>query len=151
MEQKEEILQQIKFMKSTAPEEFISIFLDAIELYIKSIITFGFNSIEAKESIRVIIDMKKILKEEKYLLNMLFESIDSIDLDEACDILESLDYLNDKTYTSYDNILSEIEISCEIKTSRMPLKPITVTDTLITNSEYKEKVLNLIHKRKKDV
>ena len=148
MEQKEEILKQIKFMKKTAPEEFISIFLDAIKLYFKSIITFGSNSIEAKECIKVIMDMKRILKEERYLLNIILRNIDSIDLDETCDILESLDYLNDKTYTSYDNLLSEIEIGCDIKTSRMPLKPITINDTLITNDEYKEKVLSLIYKNK---
>lgn len=142
--QKEEILEQIKFMKKTSPEELYRIVLSSIELFIKSVFIFGINSNEAKESINVIKEMRRIIKEERILLNGIEKKIDSIDLDQTVDVIDELDSLNDKTFLLYDDILNEIDISCDTRQKGRTLKSRQGIDSLITNPTYKERVIKLI-------
>ncbi len=146
MDQKEEIIEQIKFMKETAPEEFFIILKDSLILYLKSVFTFGIKSKEATEAIKVIIEMKKILQEEHKLLNLILSNIDDIDLDETSNIINILDTLSDKTFISYDEVLSEINTSCEMNLNDRTLRSRNGIDSLITNDNYKKRVLELIKK-----
>ena len=146
MDQKKEIIEQINFMKEAAPEEFFNILKNSLVIYLKSVISFGIKSKEASEAIKVIIEMKKILQQEHQLLNLILSSIDEIDLDETSDIIDILDALNEKTYLSYDEVLSEIETSCEMNENGRILRPRNGIDSLISNDSYKNKVLELIKK-----
>ena len=144
---KEDILEQIQFMKTNSFEELYRIVLSAISLYVRSVVLFGFNSRQAKENISIVNEMRKILKEEKVLLSLIEENIDNVDLDDACDVVDTLDALNDRTYLAYDSIFSEIETSCEIRNKDRVLRPRTPIDSLITNDEYKTKVQKLIKRK----
>lgn len=147
MGQKEEILEQIDFMKTTSKQELYTVIFSAIPLYLRSIITFGINSRQAKENIEIIKEMRAILKEEKSLITTIEEHIDSIDLDETVDIIDSLDKLNDDTYLSYDSIFSDIEVSCELKDKTRAIRKRSSIDSLITNKSYQEKVKRLVNKK----
>ena len=141
---KNELLDQINFMLESSPEELYRIFLYSFSTYLKSIIKFGLNSNQAKDSIKVLTDFTKILKEENNLLKIIKKNINKIDLDNCIDIIESLDLLNDNTYLSLIEILDNINISYEMNDKNRIYKSNKEIDTLITNSSYKEKVLKLI-------
>ncbi len=146
MPTKDELIEQLHFMIETIPEEQYRITIDAIKLFFSSLITFGPSSNQIKQSLNVIKEMSKILKEENYLLNLILSNIDHVDLEEASDIIDSLDILNEKTYMSYDDILYQIEISLELKNSKRALRSVSGIDSLITNGSYKKQVLELIKK-----
>lgn len=149
LDQKEDILNQIKFMKNTAPEELLSIIHDSLSLYLKCLTTFGFGSNEAEECLLIVKEMTKIFKKERKLLKSIESSIESIDLDLTCDIIDILDKLNEDTYNAYDNILGEIETSCYLKERNRVLRPRAQIDSLITNDEYENMVIKLTNKKKK--
>lgn len=141
---KNELLDQINFMLESSPEELYRIFLYSFSTYLKSIIKFGLNSNQAKDSIKVLTDFTKILKEENNLLKIIKKNINKIDLENCIDIIESLDLLNDNTYLSLIEILDNINISYEMNDKNRIYKSNKEIDSLITNSSYKEKVLKLI-------
>ena len=141
---KNELLDQINFMLESSPEELYRIFLYSFSTFLKSIIKFGLNSNQAKDSIKVLTDFTKILKEENNLLKIIKKNINKIDLENCIDIIESLDLLNDNTYLSLIEILDNINISYEMNDKNRIYKSNKEIDTLITNSSYKEKVLKLI-------
>ena len=141
---KNELLDQINFMLESSPEELYRIFLYSFSTYLKSIIKFGLNSNQAKDSIKVLTDFTRILKEENNLLKRIKKNINKIDLDNCIDIIESLDLLNDNTYLSLIEILDNINISYEMNDKNRIYKSNKEIDSLITNSSYKEKVLKLI-------
>ena len=146
-EQKKEIIEQIDFMKNTSLEELLQVFKSSIFLYFKSIITFGINSKQAKESIEILKEMYKILLKERKLLNIIARNIDSIDLDDTSFVVDMLDELNDDTYLAYDGIFEDIETSCTMQKKDRILRPRNRIDSLITNKEYEESVMELIKKR----
>lgn len=141
---KNELLDQINFMLESSLEELYRIFLYSFSTYLKSITKFGLNSNQAKDSIKVLTDFTKILKEENNLLKIIKKNINKIDLENCIDIIESLDLLNDNTYLSLIEILDNINISYEMNDKNRIYKSNKEIDTLITNSSYKEKVLKLI-------
>ena len=144
--QKEEILEQLNFIKETTPEELRRIIIDSITLYIKSVITLGFDSNAAQESLNIIKEMIKIVKEEKKILSLINKNIDDIDLDKTVDFIDDLELLNERTFIFYDNILTEIEIACEMKQKQRILRNRNGIDSLITNDYYKRKALELTKK-----
>lgn len=141
---KNEIIKQINFMTKASPEELYRIFLYSFTTYLKSSLKFGPNSNQAIESLKIINDFKKILKEEKKLLKIIKNNINNIDLDETIDIIDEFDELNDKTYLSYVEILDNININCEMNEKNRIFKSNKEINSLLTNKKYKEKVLKLI-------
>ena len=144
--QKEELLKQIRFMKNTSYEELLLIIKSAFSLSIRSAFTFGLNSKEAKENINILKEMFQIISKERKLLNLILENIDYLDLEEAIDTVNMLDDLNDRTYLAYDSIFTEIETACDMKTKDRCLRPRSGIDSLITNKSYEENVRGLIKK-----
>ncbi len=147
LNQKEEILNQIKFMIDTSPEEFINIAKDAISLFIKSTLLFGINSNQSKESLNTLKEMFKILKKEKEILYEIANNINYIDLNETSDFIDTLDELNENTYNYYDSILENIDISCEIRNKNRVIKPRESFNSLITDNSYVKKEKELIKKK----
>lgn len=146
MSLKQELIDQLNFMIGAIPEELQRIVSDALWLYFKSTMRFGCTSAQATACNHVIREMSRILKEEKYLLKLILKNIDNIDLDEACDMIDTLDELNDRTYKSYDKVLGDVETALELDNpSRTILKTENI-DSLITNDTYKNQVLSLIKK-----
>ena len=90
--------------------------------------------------------MSRILKEEKHLLKLILQNIDNIDLDEACDIADTLDILNEQTYMSYDDILYQVEIALDLNNPDRIIMDTSRINSLITNDEYKNQVFALIKK-----
>ena len=148
MTDKEELIEQLKFMIETLPEELYRIVIDAIQLFLESTIKFGKSSNQAQECLNVIREMSNILKEERHLLKLILDNINNVDIDEAWDTVDTLDKLNEKTYLSYDDILLQVEVSIQIDNPQRALRPNKGIDSLITNDEYKQQVLSLIQKKK---
>lgn len=146
MEEKKELYEQIKFMVDTEKEEFLRIANDSLEIYIKSVLTFGFNNI-SKECLRIIKDMFNIILKEKKLLNSINENINIIDEEFAWDVIFILDDLNESTYSEYEKILDNIDIACDTKNKNRIIKPNKPIDSLITNNEYEDLVQRLIGKK----
>ena len=138
-----ELIEKIKWMKKSSPEELFRITIYSIENYVKSLIVFGRNSNITKENINIIKEMAKILKIERKLLNYILKNINIIDLESALDIVYLLDDLNEKTYMNYDSILNNIDIACELKNDSRILKPNKGFDTLLSNPNYENMVLSL--------
>lgn len=145
--QKEELLMQIKFMKDSSLDEFIIILKDSLYNYLKSLIVFGIDNNYSNQCLNIIKQMFLILLRERKILTSIEQSIDSVDLDETCDIIDMLDSLNDKTYTNFDYILGEIEYCCDSKEERK--LPMISKDNLCDNPNYQDKVEILTHKKKK--
>lgn len=143
---KNELIEEINYMKDGQYEELYRITTSSLLTCLKSIICFGINSEQSNECIKTLKDMRRILKEEKKLLNIILNNIDNIDLDKASNIVDILDELNDNTYTSYDDILNNINYCCELKDKERIFKSNNKIDSLITNNSYKEKVLTLTKK-----
>jgi len=141
---KQDILEEIEFMKKGEKEELYRIGMYSITTFLKSSILFGINSNQAKESINVITNMIKILKEERTLLNIINKNIDNINIDDASIIIDMLDKVNDNTYLSYEELLNNINVCCDIKDKDRLFKSNKEIDSLINNNNYKEKVLKLI-------
>ena len=146
MSLKEELIEHLTFMIDTIPEELHRIVIDAIGLFIRSSIRFGSNSNQAKGCLNVIKERSRILKEEKHLLKLILQNIDNIDLDEACDIADTLDILNEQTYMSYDDILYQVEIALDLNNPDRIIMDTSRINSLITTDEYKNQVFALIKK-----
>ena len=143
IDDKKEITEQIKFMINAAPEELFRIISNSIELYIKSAIAFGIDSNITKENLNIIKDMTKIILKERKLLKKLESNISNENIDDIWEILDILEELNERTYNSYDDILKEIEIACDIKDKKRIIKQGKPIDSLITNEEYTKLIENI--------
>ena len=143
---KNDIIKQIKFMKSASHEEMYRVFMDSLSMFFKCLTTFGLNNPYTKECFQVVKEMKQVLKEEKRLLTILSNHIDYINLDDLDEMIGTLDELADNTYCDYSDILDNIDISCEIKDKERFVRPYKPINSLISNDEYKEKVYDLVQK-----
>lgn len=144
--QKEEIIDALDLMKETSPSTLYRIGLDCIGLCLRSAINLGITSKQTKGTIRVFRDMFRISKEEKSLIKLIRSNIDRIDLDEASDVIDSLNELSESTYLSYDCVLSDIENAIQLKDRERTITRPDRINSLITNTSYKTRVLKLIKK-----
>lgn len=147
LSEKEEILAQIKFMKDASFSELVSVFNDCISLYVKCLLTFKNSNKLSKKCLEIIKEIYLILRKERKLLNLIENSIDEINLDDTCDIIDMLDSLNDKTYNHFDVVLSDIEYSCEIKSDLYFYDMDDKQDNLLTNDKYQKDVEKLTNKK----
>lgn len=90
-----------------------------LDAYIKSIITFGVNSVVTKENISLLYKYIRIYRREKNIYNYLLKHSIQIDLDECFNLIDLLDNLNSKTidyfYSSIDDIIDACTLKEEIR------------------------------------
>jgi hypothetical protein len=79
-----------------------------VSAYFKALIKFGNNSDITRSALLVIRDMFKIGRYEYRLLSYIKKNIDRFDLDDTEDVVSELDQLNDRTYSAYDRVITDI-------------------------------------------
>lgn len=146
--EKEELIGQLKFMISTSPEELYRMLNNGIPVFIKSAIIFGIDSDITKECLNVLKDMIKIILKERKMLLEINKNRDTIEIESLSDVIGLLDELNEKTYNEYDNILTDIEIACDLRDKRRFIKRKEPIDSIISNKEYEEYVKKIAIKKR---
>lgn len=144
--EKKDIKSDIKFLKSADHEVMYRVFCDALDAYLKSLTTFGFNNPYTKECFKVIKEMRQVIKEERRLLTLLLNHIDNIKLEDLDKMIGILDELGEDTYLDYCDILDNIYTACEAKDKERIVRGNKPINSLITNNEYEEKVYTLVQK-----
>ena len=144
--EKKDIKSDIKFLKSADHEVMYRVFCDALDAYLKSLTTFGFNNPYTKECFKVIKEMRQVIKEERRLLTLLLNHIDNIKLEDLDKMIGILDELGEDTYLDYCDILDNIYTACEAKDKERIVRGNKPINSLITNNEYEEKVYTLLQK-----
>ena len=143
--EKKSLKKDIKYLKASSFEIKYRIYTEALELFLRCIVTFGFNNPYTKECFNVIKEMRQVLKEEKRLLTMLDNNIDHIRLDDLDEMIDTID-LGYDTYIGYSDILDNIYFACQEKNKERIVRNNKPIDSVVTNDEYKENVYTLIKK-----
>ncbi len=141
------LINNINNMISGIPEELRMIFFDGMSAYFKALIRFGKNSDITRSALLVIRDMFKIGRYEYRLLSYIKKNIDRFDLDDTEDVVSELDQLNDRTYSAYDRVITDIEVAYDMNDPNRTVKPRNI-DSLITNDVYTNMVLKLNNNKK---
>lgn len=135
----------IKFLKSVGHKELSIVYTNALDAYLKSLITFGFNNPYTKECFKVVKEMKQVINEEKRILNLLKDHIDWINPDDLAKMIDIIDELDENAYLDYSDILDNIYSACVAKDKERIVRKKRI-DSFISNDRYKEKVYTLIQK-----
>lgn len=143
---KKDLQKDIKSLKSAGHEELYRVFSDALEAFFKSLVTFGLNNPYTKECFKVVKELKEVLKEEKRLLIMLENNIDHIRLEDLDTMIGEIDEVGEDTYLDYSDILDNIYIACQAKDKERIVRSNKPINSVLTNPEYKEKVIDLVKK-----
>lgn len=143
---KKDLQKDIKSLKSAGHEELYRVFSDALEAFFKSLVTFGLNNPYTKECFKVVKELKEVLKEEKRLLVMLENNIDHIRLEDLDTMIGEIDEVGEDTYLDYSDILDNIYIACQAKDKERIVRSNKPINSVLTNDEYKEKVIDLVKK-----
>lgn len=143
---KKDLQKDIKSLKSAGHEELYRVFSDALEAFFKSLVTFGLNNPYTKECFKVVKELKEVLKEEKRLLVMLENNIDHIRLEDLDTMIGEIDEVGEDTYLDYSDILDNIYIACQAKDKERIVRSNKPINSVLTNPEYKEKVIDLVKK-----
>ena len=143
---KKDLQKDIKSLKSAEHEELYRVFSDALEAFFKSLVTFGLNNPYTKECFKVVKELKEVLKEEKRLLIMLENNIDHIRLEDLDTMIGEIDEVGEDTYLDYSDILDNIYIACQAKDKERIVRSNKPINSVLTNPEYKEKVIDLVKK-----
>lgn len=143
---KKDLQKDIKSLKSAGHEELYRVFSDALEAFFKSLVTFGLNNPYTKECFKVVKELKEVLKEEKRLLVMLENNIDHIRLEDLDTMIGEIDEVGEDTYLDYSDILDNIYIACQEKDKERIVRSNKPINSVLTNPEYKEKVIDLVKK-----
>lgn len=143
---KKDLQKDIKFLKKAEHEELYRVFSDALDAFFKSLVTFGLNNPYTKECFKVVKEMKDVLKEEKRLLIMLENNIDHIRLEDLDTMIGEIDEVGEDTYLDYSDILDNIYIACQAKDKERIVRINKPINSVLTNDEYKEKVIDLVKK-----
>ena len=141
---KKDLQKDIKFIKSAEHEELYRVFSDALDAFFKSLVTFGLNNPYTKECFKVVKEMKEVLKEEKRLLVMLENNIDHIRLDDLDEMIGEIDEVGEDAYLDYSDILDNIYIACQEKDKERIVRSNKPINSVLTNNEYEEKVIDLV-------
>lgn len=110
--------------------------------YLHSVFTFGLNSDVTKRTANIWYEFLANLKEEKLLMDALVRYAEDILVEEAQELLEELDSVNDDTILYYYECLDSIDDACDMK---QPLRAIIPKkfDTLIDTNKYRNKICDL--------
>ena len=149
---KEDLIDHIYFMNETSPEEIRLILFEGLKLLLRSLVIFGIDSIQVKESVNAIKEMGQVLNEERKILKDISSNIHNSNIDEVIEQVSLLDELNIDSYRYYDSILNEICISCDTRNKNRVIRPREGSTNFVSSEEYKKKVKKL-HKnytKKKD-
>ena len=113
--EKKILKKEIKDLHILNIEQVILISKYILDAYIKSIITFGINSVVTKENIRLLNKYIRIYTREKNIYNYLLKYSTSIDLDECFNLIDLLDNLNAKTIDFFYSAIDDIIDACTLK------------------------------------
>ncbi len=141
--EKENLVNDIKEMKSGSIEQMALVTYYSLGSYFKSLLAFGRKSSITKDNLNVIKEMYHILKRENVLLNYILRNIDKLDIDAACNVVEMLDSLNDKTVEYYYDVIEEVEEACECQEERRGIRPRKEFSTIIQTDSYAKEVIAL--------
>lgn len=122
-------------------EQVYLMFVNFLECYLMSASIKGFTHKYTKDTVIAFKEFYSIIRKEDSIFTGLVNNYKNIDLDEANDILNSLDLLNDKTYEYYESVFACIEDALttgdDYRAKRYPKE----FKTLIETDEF-EKRLN---------
>ena len=142
-QEKEELISDIKGMKSGSIEQMALVTYYSLSSYFKALLAFGRKSNVTKDNLRVIKEMYHILRKENALLNFILRNVDRIDVDAASNVVEMLDSLNDKTVEYYYDVIEEVEDACECNEERRGSRPRKNFPTLTQTDSYEKEVIAL--------
>ena len=143
---KDELVQDIMFMRNATPEQIRKITFDGLSSYFNALRAFGFKSPVPKEALKVIRDMYKVSKIEGKLLDFILINLDHLNIDSAEETVDELDQLNTTTYLNYNEVLDEIDVAAQMHKEERALHPNRKIDSLLTNNKYKTKVFGLVQR-----
>ena len=144
-EQKEQLARSIASMERANIRDVLSITKECIGRYGQVITTFGFRSPLASEVKGYAKQIRKISKIERKIFDFIINNIDSINLEEAQEIVADIYDLNEQTYHELIHRIVCIEIACNTKDLRhLETKP--APQTLLTNNDIQMRVLCLTKK-----
>lgn len=124
-------------------EEFFLMLKYCLIVYVKSIMSFGFNHLVTKEVVQVWREFLAIIGEEKTMLNYLVRYGSLADADEVEQFMFQLDDLNEQTILYYYDVLNGIETASEMKTEWRAVFPKKEFKTLSETDEYYKELCSI--------
>lgn len=143
-EQREELTNDIKFMKKGSFEQMWLITMYGLESYFKSLFTFGSHSTVTRDNLNVIKEMFGILKTEREMLNFILKNLDKFDITATQEVVQMLDDLNDRTVEYYYGVIEEIEDAVDMKEEHRGTRPVKSFPTLTQYRGYENEVKALV-------
>ncbi len=140
---KKEILDYIKDLRKSTPEEIRMICLSCYKIAILSSITFGLNNNMFKDSLSIIKEFVDICNLESKIFDFIIENLDYYDLESTIKYLEDLDYLNEMTYLYYDGVIADIEEAIYYKKKNCVKRRYKNFNTLLDSDYYYERIDSL--------
>jgi hypothetical protein len=144
-EQKEQLVKNILSMERANTRDVLKITKECIGRYGQAVSAFGIKSPVAKEVKGYAKQIRKISKIERKMFDFILHNIDSINLNQASEIVADIYDLNEQTYNEIIHRIVCIEIAANTKDlSHVEAKP--MPETLLTNNEIQMRVLCLTQK-----
>jgi hypothetical protein len=125
-------------------EETMSIASCCFFTYINSMIAFGKESEVTKDVINIWKEVSNLLKEERYLLNLIFKYSKFFDINQVEEYIYDLGMLNEQTIKYYLNLLDSIGDACETQSEYRATRTKKDFNTLLDNNDYREKLCSLL-------
>ena len=147
MEEKKEIIDFIKYLKKTTPEEIRMITLSCYKVILLSSFTFGLRNEITKDCFRIIKEYVEICNRENEIFDYIIGNLDNFYLDDTINYLEDLDLLNESTYRYYDGVIADIEYAIKIKNPNKGKRRYCNFNTLLDSDYYYDR-LNTLKKGK---
>lgn len=140
---KEDLLSDIKQMKSGSFEQMFLVTTYSLSNYMKCLLTFGRNSQVTKDNLHIIKEMFSILKTERAFLNYILKNLDKIDAYSALLVVGLLDEANDETVAFYYKVMDDIEEACEMQEEMRGKRIKQRRPTILQEQSYAAEVIAL--------
>lgn len=142
-QEKEELLEEIFEMKDLNIEERWFMTKYCLIAYFKSLFAYGIHSEITKDTLNVLKEVRKEVKQEDAILTYLARNIDDIDNDALVAFLDKLDNLNGIMYKYYINVIVDIEESCNPKKQSWVKRSPKEFKTLCDSTDYLKEAVAL--------
>lgn len=147
-QEKEDLLKEIFEIKALNIGEKWLITKYCLIAYFKSLRAFGIKSEITKDTLKVLKEVRKEVKQEDDILTYLARNIDDIDHDALVAFLDKLDILNEVMFKYYINVIVDIEESCNDKDKLWAKRSPKEFTSLCDSTKYLKEAIALTESEK---
>ena len=108
------IKKEVAEIRQQNVEEKYLMFVNFLECYIVSFTSLGLNHKITRDVLNAFKEFCIIMKKEDYILSRLIKKYNKLEIDQANNLLNDLDLLNEKTYKYYESVFCSIEENIEV-------------------------------------